>query len=178
MATKHRLKRSVHGDNFGWALLFVDFSNCRDLSCCPTKSSVKSKLAPCTRVQNCAFKISVARTPVTKLGAHQHSSDAVNIRVSQFPKSELLPAASACCPHSWLNLTRQHMQRQQELKVRTWVTWLYKNQIARQPRQQLFRIVRRNCYTEEVSAWWCEVRAIPARTCACGFSRSSSRGGK
>ena len=39
-------------------------------------------------------------------------------------------------------------QRQQELKVGTWVTWLYKNQIARQPRQELFRIERSRCYTE------------------------------
>ena len=52
------------------------------------------------------------------------------------------------CRHGGASVTRLLQQRQQELKVRTWVTWLYKNQIARQSRQELFRIVRRNCYTD------------------------------
>ena len=60
----------------------------------------------------------------------------------------MLCAPGSAPAQTRLSVTRLLQQRQQELKVRTSVTWLYKNQIARQPRQELFRIVRSRCYPE------------------------------
>ena len=44
--------------------------------------------------------------------------------------------------------------QQQELKVRTRVTSLIKNQLLQQAMQQLFRI-ERSCYTETAMIWTC-----------------------
>ena len=58
-----------------------------------------------------------------------------------------LESALACaqvsnlyCMHRWIGLTRLLRQRQQDLKVRTWLTWLYKNQITGSPDSNYSRL--------------------------------------
>ena len=77
-------------------------------------------------------------------------SPGYNVWISLAPFGPLLSKIAQIQGHEHIDfsLTTTFRQRQQEKKVRTWVALLYKNQITRWPRQQLFRIKRSHCYTD------------------------------